>query len=258
MKVNEARQRYQVVRSRFAAAASHLVPDIVLLGFLNEIEENVSAVELIAASGIPHRAFPNARTAFEAGQQALLLVTAPDYDAAGATAWAYHLIRDRKYMAAPRSGQTTDRANVEPEEWFESALTEMEQTWNDFAPGRGALLRDAATEIQSRRRGGPENWTGLPVAPTLRDRMLTLAERHGKKGRSDAADILNAGYGALSRESHPRTRFQPTRITRDSSGGISFEIPTRDLEADRETVLISAASSLAAATLGVAIRCSLP
>src|SRR5688500_12158683 len=104
MDLPEVRARYEDLRAAFEPTSEHFVPDIVLLGFLNEIEENVRAVEILADSVVPHRAFPNARAAFEGAQRALLLTTADDYDLAGGKAWLYYLRRDKEYMAQERSG----------------------------------------------------------------------------------------------------------------------------------------------------------
>ncbi len=55
MELPEARAHYTKARERFQVSPEHLVPDIALLGFLREIEENVGAVEILAASELPYR-----------------------------------------------------------------------------------------------------------------------------------------------------------------------------------------------------------
>lgn len=89
----------KAAQAGFRPHAVFFVPDLVLLGYLREAEENASAVLALAESDVPHRAFPNARAVFEAAQLALVLTTHPDYRYAGALAWVHNLRRDHQLQA---------------------------------------------------------------------------------------------------------------------------------------------------------------
>lgn len=252
MELPEARALYDEARARLNVSADHLVPDIALIGFLTEIDENVRAVEVVAASDLPHRAYPNARAAYEAAQRALLLVTAEDYDLEGAKAWVYYLRRDREYLRLPRSSIPAG-GPPDPIAWFEGSLAEMERAWNDLAPGRGALLRRALAELPP-VGARPDNWARVRIARTLRDRLNALLESRGKPSRGDTEPVYQAAYSGLTRLAHPGSRLDLVRISRAAGGQLRLEERPRNTDIDRRNVLLSAASSMAEGTLALTLR----
>ena len=244
--------RFSEARAIFRPARAHALPDIVLLGFLNEIEENASVTTLIGSSEFPHRGFPNARSAFEAAQLALLLVTDPDYDRAGARAWVYYLRKDRVFAEMhPDDVQYPEK--LTPSQWFRAAVNEMADLWNDLDAGKGRLILDAEALVESQPRR-PDNWAGLPIAPTLRDRLAGYAERHNLPVRTDAAEVYNRAYAALSRESHPRTRLRPIQVRGLPNGYAEFDFEPRDVASDADTALLLATGALAQGYLALVIR----
>jgi hypothetical protein len=238
--------------AKFQVTRAHAIPDLVLLGFLNEVEENARATSIVGTSDLPHRGFPNARAAFEAAQLALLLVTDPEYDRAGARAWVYYLRKDRRFREMhPEEFRGLDR--LTPAEWFRSAVHEMAEVWNDLDSGKGQLILDAESLVESQPRR-PDNWAALPIAPTLRDRLADYSRRHNAPVRSDAAEVYNRAYAALSRESHPRTRLRPIQVRGHPNGHAEFDFEERDLARDAETAVVLATASLSQGCLALAIR----
>jgi hypothetical protein len=60
-----------------------------MLGLAADVLETAEAVHHTAETGLPHKAFSNARLAFEAAQNLLVLATHEDYQHAGTRAWVY-------------------------------------------------------------------------------------------------------------------------------------------------------------------------
>jgi hypothetical protein len=257
MDLEEAFGLFSLARSAFAPSAMHLVPDIALLGFLNDIEENARAVDVLSSSHLPHRAFPNARAAYEAAQQALLLSSSDDYDLAGARAWVYYLRRDFLFASLPRPSHVGDAARRSAEAWYEGAFAEMKDLWETLAPGRGETLERARVAVEA-HKGRPDNWAGVPIAPALAARLEALRKLRGKPPNVGTAQIYNAAYSALSRESHPRMRVQPQRVTRSPDGSVELVLPERERDQDATTVRESAASALITGRIAVAYRIQPP
>jgi hypothetical protein len=251
--LDEAKLFYTASRERFRPTARHLVPDIVLLALLRDIEENVQAAEIVSASEVPHRGFPNARAAYEAAQRAVLLAAAPDYDFERAKAWVYSLRKDRVYLSLKRSLEFQAAGPRDPESWLIGSLEEMARAWEDLEPGKGVMLQRALSELPSKRPRA-DNWLGGSIVPVLRDRLNAALKRRGKESRGDTAPIYDAAYGGLSRQSHPITRLDLARILRSQAGELVLEERPRNPAADAKAVLTSAASSMAEGALALNLR----
>lgn len=235
-------QRLESLQTAFQASGSHLIPDMVLMGFVSEVVESARAVSTLLSANLGHRAFPNARTAFEAMQQLLLLVTDENYDLAGAKAWVFFSRRD--FALLTDFGNSADLP-LAPEEFPEKsgldlAIAEITKLWNDYSPGKGQLIIKAA-EILATQPKRPANWAGVSIAPELERRFLALTREKGiSTSEPEHARIYNATYSILSRESHPRTRFQPDRISGRINGPITFEYDPNESDAARNVAAITA------------------
>jgi hypothetical protein len=242
----------------FRASGNHLIPDMVLMGFVSEVVESAHAVIALLAANLGHRAFPNARTAFEAMQQLLLLVTDADYDLAGAKAWIFFSRRD--FALLDSHGDSADLP-TDPEEYpdkkgLDLALAEITKIWDRYSPGKGRMIAQAA-EILAAQPRRPDNWAGVPIAPELQRRFLALASRMGTTPLvSDHARTYNATYSILTRESHPRTRFQPDRMMGHVNGPITFEYEPKEAEA-ADNVTAIAAGAIAQTVVAMRIRSSI-
>jgi hypothetical protein len=247
--------RFHRTRALVAPTPAHLVPDIVLDGFLNELHENAEVAAEIAMGRRPHRAFPNARSAFEAMQLALLLVTSDDYDQAGARAWIYYLKKDREFSNLHSDAESV--LGLSPQGRFNAAVEEIASTWDDFARGQGALIHEAVPIVEKQPKR-PDNWAGVPVAPTLASRMEKRRPPHHTASVADPARALANAYAALNRGTHPRATLRPERISRDKHGRLTVEYESRVWEDDQHTSLVIAAGALNLGTLVIGFRLAIP
>lgn len=250
----------ELLQNGFEASGSHLIPDMVLIGFVNDVVECGHSVIVMVKAGLGRRAFSNARTAFEAMQQLLLLVTDDDYDLAGAKAWVFFARRD--FSMFERHGDVNDLPTAPTEfpdkRGLELALAEITSIWNAYSPGKGELIdrADAMLDTQPKRR--PTNWAGIPIAPELQRRFKTLAMDRGIVPHApDHAEIYNATYSILSRESHPRIGFQPDRIIGRVNGPIRFEYDEGETDSTNNVIRITA-GSVAQAVTAMQLRALIP
>lgn len=213
----------------FRPEADHLVPDLALIAFLDEVQGNAATVLLVTKSKAPGRPFPNARAAFEAAQQAMLLASDPDYDLAGAKAWVYYKQRDLHLQTdAEALFQRPD--DVPAEEFYRGALQEMADTWEMYSPGKGGLIDEAekALKLQAVRR--PDSWAGVNPAHELDQRLRDLAAFKGLPlSVPDPTSAFRVTYGVLCRQTHPRTTgLEPTQIRGEPGGIVAFEFDPDD------------------------------
>lgn len=215
-------------------SAEHLVPDLVLIGLMIEVEENADAVRILLASPIPDRAFPSGRAVFEAAQQALLLATHPDYDYAGALAWVYHL---RKQHALEDDFEAVVGADpsAEPRPTLTMAVDEMVEMWNDFAPGKGALIRRAQDELEARPRG-PDNWLGRNIAKAIDEQAKLAAAAAGIPAPPALAQRNRITYAYLCRGTHPYTRLRPDHLVGDPGGCVRVGAQRPDRASEGKTL----------------------
>jgi hypothetical protein len=220
------------------------------------VEENADAVQALVKSVTRHRAFPNARACLEAAQHALLLASAPDYDAAGARAWVFYLRRDLQMNTATdrliASGATAQHT---PEDLYSRARDEMVRTWNEYSSGKGMLIREAEAQIarQSRR---PDNWAGVNVPKEIEIRLRKMgAASSPDPAWREPAELLRLVYSVLSRESHPHaTRLQPTKIQGDKNRPLKVDFEPADREEQAASALDLTAGAVNLATSAVALR----
>ena len=124
----------------------HWVADRALHGFISGAWQNGSAViYLMERTDFLTAAYACARASFEAGQDALLVATASDYDAAGARAVVFDHLSNADLEEAMDSvkdqGIGQDKTNA-----YASAAIKVEKlagAIDEQLPGRGQPLRDA-------------------------------------------------------------------------------------------------------------------
>jgi hypothetical protein len=238
------------------STAAHLVPDLVLRSYLHDAEENGKVVQFLLPSTLRHRAFPNVRACFEAAQLSLLLASDPNYDLAGAKAWVYGHRKDLyQGSEAERAGLLDDLPEQLPaDEFFANQFREMKETWNSFAPGKGALLHEAkiALERQPKR---PDNWAGLNIPEALEERLGAMPNPESIEiPPVKASDLLRSAYAVLNRETHPHSlRLEPSTIHSSNGGAVTFVFdPVNSAEQADLAEKITASSlklALAAASL---------
>jgi hypothetical protein len=189
----------------------HLPADLSLYGFLLQAWENGGAVlHLVANTAFTTAAFPNTRACFEAGEDALYLITESNYDRAGARARVYERLEQgelRDEMDAAFSEGTsapTGDGFAKSAETVEADAAHLDRE----DPGKGQLLREALNyfrpKFEAARRGigrHPGSWTEKSRRAMARE----LEKRIGDQGFGAR---LIATYAHLSRNSHPRLRLE--------------------------------------------------
>jgi hypothetical protein len=229
---------------------------MALLAFIQDVKENADAVQVLAASSARHRAFPSARSAFEAAQHALLLASDAEYDSAGARAWVYHRRKDQElHRQANGTIPREADSDLTPEEFFSRAKEEMSRIWNDFSPSKGDLI-EAADQALAKQARKPDNWTGVNVASELEQRLRRIGVvSTGQPQQEDPARLLRAVYSLLSRESHPRsTRLEPKNVRGEKDGPVTFEFDDFDLDSEAELAMTITAGAVNLAVTAVALR----
>ncbi|MDP9206468.1 MAG: hypothetical protein M3P12_13610 [Gemmatimonadota bacterium] len=242
-------------RAEFRLESRHAIPDLVLLNYINEVEENAFAVIEFKNTQSIHRAWPNARAAFESAQLALLLTTDPQYDLAGARAWIYHLRKDRTFAEADEESFNSESGGFSSDAWYQGAVKEMEALWDELSPGKGRFIPQAELLLDQQPRR-PDNWAGVSIAPTLRDRMKTITVGSSPSSNLDTAEVYNRAYSGLTRHSHPQMRLRPMGVRGTPNGPVTFEFEERNVAQEYESIsaLTAGATLLAIAALLVRSR----
>jgi hypothetical protein len=254
---NMALRAFREHFAAFVPHASHLVPDIALRGFLHEMLENALIASSIAEGPIPHRAFPNVRSAFEAAQLALLLATSSDYDLDGARAWVYDLRKDRELQRSAEGlpeSTDADASGYSPDERYEGAIKEMAEFWEDYARGKGHFMKRAQAIVEKQKRK-PDNWAGVAIGVELARRLRLMAEQRGAETAVGNPDIaLSGAYTVMCRFTHPRPSLRPLTFKRQSDDSVSIEYEKPDHENNRAMVATLAAGSLNFGTSALQLR----
>ena len=109
-----------------------IVADLVLLGLALEVQAQSRAALTLAKARQPQCAMSNARVAFEAAQQAVVLAAHPDYALVGTRAWVYFARKDREFGTVARSPGEAQSA-------YSEQLASMRHAVEGLAAGIGWL-----------------------------------------------------------------------------------------------------------------------
>jgi hypothetical protein len=141
-------------------------------------------------------------------------------------------------------------------EFFAKRFDEMATTWDDFAPGSGALLREADVVLAGRKRRRPDNWAGLDVAVTLQQRLDALPNPLGiQLPPVKPSELLRSAYALLSREAHPHSsRLEPDRIRGCVGGSVTFVFGDEQKAERADLAEVLTVSSVNLAMAAFAIR----
>jgi hypothetical protein len=245
--LTRALDQLEVALEQMAPSKGHWVPDLVFMGYVLEILDNGRAVARLGGQQPPLHATPAARSAFEAAQNLLMLVSSESYRAAGALAYVYGLRKDLELTHSYPAGMSVPTPDAGGPEWFEAALLEIGETWEALAPGSKALVDVANTELSARRNRKPDNWHGLNPATELAARFERnpLLKSHG--GYDPAAAFRNV-YRALCRDTHPRTIVRPRGITVSNAGMLHTDLERRR---PADTILVATQTAVSSTILGL-------
>ena len=188
--------------TKYTPRKPHYMADLVLHGFARDVSTQVHATVLTVDSHYPRASYANARAAYEAAQDAVLLASEPDsYDINGALAYCVELVEHEELQrrwkdAAAVWGIVKDKSGrISPEGLIEKESAELEA----FAAGASQLLRNALNEARKPRRA-KQHWSGKnrnDIAKLLQERMPVF------RGLAAGGDAF---YGMMSVQTHPRVR----------------------------------------------------
>ncbi len=178
----------------------HLVPDFLVYCLASDVVEQCRATLLLVDSSVPRAAYATARAAIEAAQDLALLVSEPaEYDKTGARVYGWEMleteglqarfVRGRKAMGVPIPSDLGMTVR--------EAVARLTAKWRGYNNQADALLQGALTDLRQRRPRG--HWSGLSRNEIGR----RLFKGTGYEAVADAMDAL---YGALSVQTHPRIR----------------------------------------------------
>jgi hypothetical protein len=188
----------------------HFVPDRMLHGFALEVIEQTHAILLLTEpdSLVPRAAIANARSAFEAAWEMLLLVSGEaSFDRYGALVRAFELLEQEKLLerrdraSAAIQLDVTD-AGMTPEQ----AAEKDGQVWGVGFPTAPELMRQAVAELREKPR---RHWLGVSQT----DMGFAIRKRYGSEDPG-LGEMVDTTYGVLSVHAHarPRTNDRGTRI----------------------------------------------
>src|SRR5688572_22974332 len=119
----------EVELKAFKCRPSTLISDMVLIALTRDLVETGIAIHHILRSDLPHKAYANARLAFETAQNILVLSTHEDYDNAGPLAWVYFEGKDAAWRSEIARRKTGGKGPTE-EEWLDARVDEMARIWD--------------------------------------------------------------------------------------------------------------------------------
>jgi hypothetical protein len=186
------------------------IPDSVLFQFGIDVLEQATATLIVAQSDVRRAAVANARAAFEAAMDMLLLVADPAaYDEMGAFVRACELLtwedmyqkRDRADAAL---GMKPEGRGKSPDE-----IVALEaEKWEKDSPGVTRMYKRVLEQARHQQRW-KHHWSGIG---TLRDRAQFIATKlSGYAGFVEIAEVL---WGLQSVHAHPapRTGIRPSEV----------------------------------------------
>lgn len=199
----------------FACRPSTLISDLVLVALGRDLLETGFAIHQTVGSGLPHKAYSNARLAFETAQNILVLATHENYEVAGAVAWVYFESKDAGWRSEAERGKLDNNEGPTEEEWLGIRVEQMARVCDSVMAGRGDLLRQALVHVRRDRKKRPDNWLHENMS-RRHDRSYSLfAASNSKDFSEDSADLNDKMYQALCRETHVRPRLDSFGVIHD-------------------------------------------
>ncbi len=235
------------IQRDFQFLADSLLADIALFGLTFDVLDSARAVEIIAETEFPHRAYPIARTAFEAAQQAMVLATQENYVLAGTRAWIYFCEKDSEWLgkACPEGSGVNSKEDAE--KWFRDRLAEVTVMWEEISPGKRELIGEAKRLIGKDRNA--KNWLNQKMEEAQHPAYIRIGESLGQVVKGDSIEMNKSIYSRLSEETHARARLKPVSFRLGTDGLVDVKFASRDVGTNSQSAsLVTAISALEAAT----------
>jgi hypothetical protein len=235
----------------FSCRPRTLAGDLVLFGLGVDVMETATSVLHTAASALPHKAYSNARLAFEGAQILVVLATHETYEIAGSRAWVYFEMKSAAWRASaqrPRSSQpvTSDHRILE------RRVEQMAKVWDSVCLGRGKLLRDAFEVVWEERKKRPDNCLHENMTVRQHAAYELFAASGARSISTDSATVNQAMYQVLCHETHAHPRLESFGIIRDAgSEFIKIDRLRRNPQVARTAVTGGAEMAVWEATLGL-------
>jgi hypothetical protein len=219
----------------FSCRPPTLVADFVLAALATDLLETGQAVQETSSSSLPHKAYPNARLAFETAQNLVVLAAHEKYQFAGAVAWVYFESKDARWRSEmDRSAGTVTTAD----QWLEMRVSQMASICNSASDGQGELLWEALTSVRRDSKKKPDNWLHENMARRHHLAYAVFGANGGNPLALDSAELNEKLYQALCRETHVRPRLDSFAVVHDRAANtIRIDIAPRNLERARSAVV---------------------
>lgn len=185
-----------------------LPADLVLMGLATDVLETGAAIQETAESAAPHKAFANARLAFEAAQQMLVLATHDNYEGAGTDAWVYFELKAAAWQAA--AVRLRDTATpVSTRQLLKAQVEQMREVWSLFREDAGAMLDRSVESVWDwhDRKQLPDNWLRQNMTQRHSRAYELFAADTGGWIPVDTAATNDAMYKILCHETHANPRL---------------------------------------------------
>lgn len=227
----------------FRCRPATLVADVVLMGFGRDLAETAHSIEALAAGPHPHKAYPNARLAFELAQNMVVLATHEDYRSAGARAWVYFEHRDANWKSA-MTGRSGAPQPLTPDQWLGNRVNELARVVTQLSGKSDQTLTEALAQVRASQREKPDNWLHAHLAERQSQAYELFARDTGGSASSESLKINRSLYRTLCRETHAHPRLDSFGLVGTSADGYKLNVAPRDLDVARRVVLKSTDISL--------------
>jgi len=236
----------------FDCRPATLVPDLVMIALATDVLESAIAAQHTVQSPLPHKAYANARLAFDGAQQLLVLSTHEEYEHAGALAWVYFESKDADWRTEFERQRVKGAETLSDEEWLDRRVKQMAAVWDSAAHGRGQLLLNALGAARQSAKKKPDNWLHENMAARQHRAYSLFAAQTG--GKTAETEELNKNmYRVLCREAHARPRLDSFGVIHDRvRATVRIDILPRDLERARRVV--AASTQLAVEETSLSLR----
>jgi hypothetical protein len=222
----------------FACRPSSLVADLVLVALATDLLETGLAVREASRTELPHKAYPNARLAFETAQNLLVLATHEHYELAGAVAWVYFESKDAPWRSEIERAKSGNGVGPTDEQWLDTRVDQMVRVWNSVSPGAADVLQEALATVRRDRKKGPDNWLHQNMSDRHHRSYTLLATKGGNVMPADTAELNEKMYRVLCRETHVRPRLDSFGVIHNSADNtVRIDILPRNLDRARRAVV---------------------
>jgi hypothetical protein len=238
MELGQSLKELQIEIDLFVCRPATLVLDLVLMALAIDVLESADAAYYTTQSKLPHKAYSNARLAFEGSQQALVLATHENYPGAGARASVYFESKDAFWRAALERKKGLRAPNFTEDQWLEESVDRMSRIWDSMAEGQGTLLNDALSMLRKEAKKRPDNWLHENMAVRQHAAYALFAAAGGRSSPPETAQMNQVIYQTLCRETHARPRLDSIRISHNrGSGSVQVQLEPRSPGSARMAVL---------------------